>query len=266
MLVVLFSGLLCLIALSVVVQVSAQAVWLSVTDVDDSSGTLVNKNNIDGWATFLVGVLFAVATYTLYRAFGSGPVRLVAPIIGAFPIATMGISAIRGEPVTVYQWVAVLLVIAGIALVSVQRGIKETTYNRTKAIVWSVLSASAFAGTFMLGQFLSETQNPWATFLLTRSAAVVCVVLFMILSGGLRIPAIEHWGTLALMGLLDAAALSLVLIAGRLPGAALATVTTSLFGMITVLLAWVFLKERMGNIQWAGVIVAFAAIGFLASA
>jgi transporter family protein len=40
---------------------------------------------------------------------------------------------------------------------------------------------------------------------------------------------------------------------------------TALFPMVTVLLALVFLKERLGRAQWLGVALAFAAIYLLSS-
>jgi EamA domain-containing membrane protein RarD len=40
-------------------------------------------------------------------------------------------------------------------------------------------------------------------------------------------------------------------------------VTASIFGLVTVILAWVFLKEKMTGLQWTGVLVVFLSIGFL---
>jgi drug/metabolite transporter (DMT)-like permease len=67
------------------------------------------------------------------------------------------------------------------------------------------------------------------------------------------------------MGMLDTVALAVVLFAGRLPGGLYATVTASLFGVVTILLAWAFLKERLLPLQWIGVGVTFAAVGLLSA-
>jgi drug/metabolite transporter (DMT)-like permease len=66
------------------------------------------------------------------------------------------------------------------------------------------------------------------------------------------------------MGLADGIALMCVLSAGALENAKYASVSSSLFGMLTVILAWMFLKERMTVAQWSGCAVAFAGVGFLA--
>jgi len=43
-----------------------------------------------------------------------------------------------------------------------------------------------------------------------------------------------------------------------------AAVAASTFGMITIILAWLFLKERMTPGQWFGVAICFFGIGYLA--
>jgi hypothetical protein len=55
------------------------------------------------------------------------------------------------------------------------------------------------------------------------------------------------------MGLIDALALGLVTAAGSLPKAEYASVSSSLFGVLTVLLAVWFLKEHARPVQWLGI-------------
>ena len=66
------------------------------------------------------------------------------------------------------------------------------------------------------------------------------------------------------MGILDGIALLCVLSAGSLPSAQYAAVASSTFGMITVILAWIVLRERMTASQWGGCALAFGGIGYLA--
>ena len=70
---------------------------------------------------------------------------------------------------------------------------------------------------------------------------------------------------LCLLGLLDAGALGLVTAAGSLPHPEFAAVAASLFGMLTVILARVVLKEPMTMPQWCAVAVVFCGIGYLAA-
>ena len=68
----------------------------------------------------------------------------------------------------------------------------------------------------------------------------------------------------AIMGVLDGIALLCVLSAGGLPSAEYAVVTSSIFGLVTVILARIFLSESMTARQWMGCVLTFCAIGYLA--
>jgi drug/metabolite transporter (DMT)-like permease len=98
----------------------------------------------------------------------------------------------------------------------------------------------------------------------TRVTALLLVVVLLIVfkqpfwAGSKALP----W--LVAMGIADGVALLCVLSAGALENAKYAAVSSSLFGMLTVVLAWMFLKERMTPAQWAGCAVAFTGVGFLA--
>ena len=76
---------------------------------------------------------------------------------------------------------------------------------------------------------------------------------------------LRTWSVLGAMGLLDGAALLAVLAAGNQPDPAFATVTASTFGIVTVLLAWRCLGERVAWLQGSGGLLAFAGIAYLSA-
>ena len=65
--------------------------------------------------SILGGIVYLLGCIGLYNAFAIGPVRLVAPIIGAYPILSITWAGISGQPVPWDQWIAVGAVIAGVA-------------------------------------------------------------------------------------------------------------------------------------------------------
>ena len=71
------------------------------------------------------------------------------------------------------------------------------------------------------------------------------------------------WPALPLMGFLDVCAVSAVTLAGGMENAEYAAVASSIFGVVTILLAWRFLKEPMKAAQWGGVALVFAGIAAL---
>ncbi|EKD60274.1 MAG: hypothetical protein ACD_54C00843G0001, partial [uncultured bacterium] len=72
-----------------------------------------------GWASMTpevtrlsiaAGIAAAGAGYGLYRAFAIGPVRLVAPICGAFPLLSVGFAMARGAEAGPLVWLGALAV------------------------------------------------------------------------------------------------------------------------------------------------------------
>ncbi|WP_281968611.1 DMT family transporter [Roseovarius nanhaiticus] len=211
------------------------------------------------------GIAFTLAYLGLYKAFEIGPVRLVAPIIGAYPILSVGWAAASGQAVTADQWLAVAAVIAGVAIVGMLTDEAASSGNKRTAILWAMLGGTAFAATFALGQAAAHAGSEAAAIFITRVVAVALALVLLVGSGGIRWPARSALPLLGLMGVLDCIALGIVIAAASMARPEFASVAASTFGMITVILAWAILRERMTPGQWAGVVLTFLAIGYLAT-
>ena len=209
------------------------------------------------------GVVFGLAVIALYMAFSIGPVRLVAPIIGAYPILSVGWAVLRGSPVGMLDIVAVGIVIAGAGYVAASADTGEGTSSRMRAVLWSVAAGAGFAVAFALGQNAAETGEELALLGPTRVAALVTVILCALVVRAPMKPKRSLLPLFAAMGVLDAVALSLVISSGGLPHPEYAPVAASTFGLITVILATVFLRERITPPQLLAVACVFGAIAYL---
>ena len=217
-------------------------------------------------AAIASGTVYAGGGYSPYRAFAIGPVRLVAPVIGAYPILSVLWAAAQGQTPAAGQALAVLAIVTGVALTAVmaEHDAKAGTGNFRTALLWSLAGSLGFALTFALGQMASEGGAGLPAVLISRFAAFLSLLAATLGLGGRPKPAAAPWGLLMIMGCCDALALGLVIAAGDLPRPEFAAVAASTFGMVTVLLAWVFLKERITARQWGAVALVFAGIGYLA--
>ncbi|ABG33674.1 EamA/RhaT family transporter [Roseobacter denitrificans] len=216
------------------------------------------------WSAIGAGVAFLVASLGLYFAFQRGPVRLVSPIIGAFPVLSLIYAALAGTPITFDQIAAVLLIVAAVGLVAILSDSEDTDIPpKGPTIIYSLLSAVGFATTFKLGQISADLGGEWpGTFTARVVALVLLVTIIMAFKSNIRV----GWRAvppLIVMGLLDGIALLAVFSAGAFDRPEYASVAASMFGLFTILLARVFLKELMGPAQWAGCVVAFFGIGYL---
>lgn len=216
------------------------------------------------WLSLGAGVFFVIATLGLYYAFQRGPVRLVAPLIAGYPILSVGLAASQGTAISPSQWVAVIAIVTGVATVAALSDTQEDTPPKGPTILFALIAAIGFAGTFALGQAAAEISGEMTTTLVTRILAVGLVsVLFVALKQPFW-PGRPALPWLIAMGIADGIALLCVLSAGGMADPQYAAVTSSMFGLLTILLAWLFLKEKMTVPQWGGCLIAFCGVGYLA--
>ncbi|MEY4696584.1 MAG: hypothetical protein RIT14_1012 [Pseudomonadota bacterium] len=213
----------------------------------------------DAGLAVLSGLAFATAGFGLYRAFAIGPVYLVAPICGAFPMLSVGFEALRGGTPHPLAWLGAATVVGGIGLVA-RSSENASDGRRLHAILWAALACLGFAISFTLAQWASESGAHLATALVARLAASLAALALVLRARPAFGPARAQWRPLLLMGMLDVGALTAVTLAGGLPNAEYASVASSIFGVVTILLAWRFLAEAMRPVQWAGVALVFGGI------
>ena len=210
------------------------------------------------------GSCYVMGCVGLYIAFAIGPVRLVAPIAGAYPVLSVGLAAISGQSVRADQWLATLAVVVGIAIVARQPD-ESSSDTRAKAMLWAALGATGFALTFALGHIAAQNGAELPVVLVARLTTVLIVGGWVISRRVPLAPLRPHLPLLALMGVLDVTALGFVIAAGSLANPEFAAVASSVFGLITIVLAWRFLGEAMRALQWGGVGLVFASIAWLAA-
>ncbi|MDA9288611.1 DMT family transporter [Amylibacter sp.] len=213
----------------------------------------------------IAGVSFVIASFCLYYAFKRGPVKLVAPLIASYPILSISWAIWIGTPISKFQILAVLAIIFGVSIVAVLSDISEEKIPPIgKTIALSLIAAIAFACTFASGQAAAELSPHMSATLVTRIISIMLCAIIIYFAGLKYWPGKSAIPWLIAMGCADGLALWCVFSAGALENPQYASVTSSIFGLITILLAWIFLKERMTILQWTGCIITFLGVGYLA--
>lgn len=214
----------------------------------------------------LAGLAYVPGMLGLYAAFKLAPVRIVAPVVGAFPMMSLAIAAAQGRAVAPVEWLAVAAIVLGIAWVAVLGRAEGGAGSRRlgPALGWAALGAMGFAATFGLGQEAARQGAILPSILVARLVAGVVIAALSLLTRAPMGQARRSLPTLGLMGVLDAAALGLVQAAASLPNPEYAAIAAALFGVLTILLAWRVLDERVQPLQWVGIAVVFGGIGVLA--
>ncbi|MEW2919774.1 DMT family transporter [Ruegeria sp. ANG10] len=212
----------------------------------------------------VAGGFYLLAGLSMYAAFQRGPVRLVAPLVASYPVLSVSLAIWRGSEVSIWHWLAIIAIGVGVSIVSTQSDDSTEYPAAGPTIAFSILAAIGFAATFALGQYAAELGDEFTVSLIGRLTAIPVLAAIAVASRKSLWPGTRALPLLCLMGALDAVAILCVVSAGGLPNAQYASVAASIFGLLTVVLAWAILREEMAFVQWLGCIIAFAGIGYLA--
>jgi drug/metabolite transporter (DMT)-like permease len=221
------------------------------------------------WLAAVAGVFSALATLALFTALTLGPVSIVAPIAGAFPAPALLFAVVGGLRPTLVEWLAMAVVLAGVALVS-QSGERHQAAGaiepgKLKSVVgFSLLAGLSFAVSLTAGQAAAPLLGSIETAWLARVFALVTVAL-VYLKPSVKWQQPGRWlPFLAFMGCLDVLALTTIMAAGHMPNPAVATVVASSFSAVSVVLARIVLKEMIVPIQLIGMALIFGGVAVLA--
>jgi drug/metabolite transporter (DMT)-like permease len=217
------------------------------------------------WPIVAAGLSFSVANFGLYQAFQRGPVWLAAPLVACFSVFSVGIAVLGGASVSVSQWLAILVTLTGIAIIALLADEpQDTALRKGPTVFYALLAAVAFSVTFTCGQYAAELTNELISSLGTRVFALSAVILFLVTLKLPFWPGKSALAVLLIMGILDSLAILSITSAGAYPNPQYAAVATALYGLPTIWLASVFLKEPINARQWIGCFIAFCGIGYLA--
>jgi drug/metabolite transporter (DMT)-like permease len=221
------------------------------------------------WLVALTGIAFAAATLALFTALTLGPMSLVAPIAGSFPALAMLLAIVQGARPSLVQWLAIAAVMIGALIVSRSGAHYEQSGDLPRGKLNTVLGLAflasvGFAAALTAGQaavpIFGEVETVW----LARCFGLAAIgALYLWRERRTALP-VSWLPLLGLMGCLDVVALGTITAAGNLPSPEFATVVSSAFGAVTVLLARIFLKESMAPAQLAGIMLIFGGVVVLA--
>ncbi|MEO8243162.1 MAG: DMT family transporter [bacterium] len=245
----------------VAVEMAVAALWTGLLAVAFGSW-----DGGGAWPAMASGVIYCVGIYGLYKAFALAPVRLVTPIMASFPLLSLALAVAEGRTVTPGDWLASVAVVGGIVVVAAfYRADGMSADHKGRAMLWALVGAAGFGGSFAFGQMATRAGDSLTMIALGRATSVVVMALVVVAGRYPLAPLRPFRMPLVAIGTLDGLALALVFGAGHLPHAEYAAVTASLFGVVTILLAWRFLGEKVSPGQWFGIAVIFAAVAKLSA-
>jgi len=208
-----------------------------------------------GLLAILSGLAGGAGILCFYTAISRGQLSYVIPIAATYPVWSVLYAAlVQGFAFPTLLLLAVAVAVGGAALVA-RYGVLDPEDGGTfRGTV--VLLAIAAAVLFVASLYLAEPAVTGASALGTLAVARIAGGLLLVASirgeprGGGGVP-------IALaMAALDGLATLLILFVIERTESALAIVISGAFGVVTVLLGRIVLKERIVPLQWAGILMA----------
>jgi len=216
----------------------------------------------------LLGCVYALALGGLFKAFSLAPVAIVGPMTAGYPALVVLWGLIHGLVPTHVEWIGVALVIIGAVIVGASSGGEDEAKPRgPNDVLYAALAMLAanvgFAAAVILGQTAAVAMGEVETTFVSRFPAALLLVPLMLRDARMqaRISGKSFIG-IFFMAALDAGAVTAVNAAGHFPEKEFAAMGISAYGGLSVLVAMVFLGEKVTKGQWLGIFL--VATGILA--
>jgi drug/metabolite transporter (DMT)-like permease len=207
-----------------------------------------------------------VGIASLYRAIALGVASIAAPISGTGAILPVIFGLLHGDPATHLQEVGMLCALLGVLAAS-RTGEEQAHLGRdaTIGIGFAVLAAIGFGGFFILLHEASTRDVLWAVSIQRATGSIALGVLVLAMRPPMKMQ-LHDAPWLLLVGGLDQLANVLYGFASTIGLVSLSAVLSSLYPMVTVLLARVVLNERISMVQKSGVALAVTGVALVAGA
>ena len=206
-----------------------------------------------------IGTLGLIA---FFEAMRRGRLSVAAPLsalLGAIVPIIVG-SLTAGLPENSVMF-GILLALFAIILISRE----ETTDDSDKRepyIHLALLSGIGFGFYFVLMHQASQ-EYFWGPLVVARTAGMLAILIFLlVIRGSFRVPS-AGWGLLALNGIFDVGGNAFFILAGQAGRLDVSAVLGSLYPGMTVILAWLILKEKLQRTQWLGIALALVGIALM---
>lgn len=245
---------------------------------------------IFGWLLVLA-TLNAVAVLFLYRAFEIGKLAIIAPIASAYGAITLLLGLLSGQRPSFYELLGLLVIVVGVMLASaplalnLRQNAANSNANENEAevppvkkpllaklqvtlyngVAFAVLAALIWGVVFWGMAFVTPTFGAtWPVWVMRAVAPFVVFGLARSFRRPLSYPdSRSAWVWLVGVALFDTSAYVLYGMGLQVAESGIVAVLASLFSAVTVILAWLFIREKLAVNQWLGIVLILGGIALV---
>jgi drug/metabolite transporter (DMT)-like permease len=216
------------------------------------------------------GLFFTLASTLFFKALEKGPVSIVSPIASMYPLPTALIAvAAFGARLTLTEDVGIVLVLIGVAAASGLLTMDKSKRVITPGVKLAIGTALVWGLSFtLLAQAISRVG--WANASLFEIAASAVLMPFIaqfmkkdevITLGQVKKAALNNFVMLsAVIGLVGIVAISFAISKSTASGGAVAAAISSMYPIITILLALHHFKEKVLPLALSGAVLGIVGV------
>ncbi|GAB4504683.1 MAG: hypothetical protein Fur0043_16770 [Anaerolineales bacterium] len=213
----------------------------------------------------IAAILYAAGYLFFFRGFEIGNVSLVAATMNLWAVFTMLFAFLfMGQRLSTMQTIGVAMIIGGASLASLNWGaIRDGGFRLSAGVREAILGAFFFGVFWNISEVISEEIGWLWTTLLVKFGIIVFLLLFslwMKREMSLSKAAVQTKSIVVVMGIIEVSAVALVNYGLTIGDAILITPIASALSIVTITLAIVFLREKVGRLQGLGMLAAVAGI------
>ncbi len=213
----------------------------------------------------LAAIFYTIAYLLFYRGFEIGNVSVISATINLWPVFTIFLAFIfLGQRLSMLQTAGVFLIIVGVTLAALKwNDISERSIKLFSGVKETVVAAFIFGIFWNLSEVISEGIGWLSTTIFVKTGVILLLLFFSLLAKRrLDVPKISTRAklTVALVGILEAAAVVSVNYGLTVGDVILVTPISSALSIVTITMAIMFLKEKVTKIQAFGIVLALTGI------
>ena len=214
---------------------------------------------------FVAGALAGVSGYLglicLYAGLSTGRMGVVSPISSLSAVIPLTFALITGEVLTVAQGVGVVIALAGAFCASGP----ELSQGLSPKPLFLALGAAAGFGTAMTFMSIGSESSALMTMVMMRSTTFLVTITLVIRYRTFGNFSKSEIPVLIFVGVADFSANLLLGVATNFGLVSLVMVLGSIYPIITALMAFKFLHERLHKIQYVGIVLAVAGVALISA-
>ena len=228
-------------------------------------GDGLNPNPIGLSNSFLSGILIMFGLLCLYRGLQMGPVSIVAAITASNPLIVFLIRYALGSEPTFLQWLSTLVVISGAILVSFSANSFQESLGLTKkqikeSVIISFMASITLALGLIFSQEATNTLEPLETVIYIRFFSLLGISSILLFTKSKITLTKKAIPILFFQGILETSGYFCLVSAYIFDKASIAVVISSGFGLVTIILARLILKEQISKLQSVGIFLTFLGV------